>query len=361
MPGRGGDGGCTAAGELRELGGSPRRSHITAAGDGRGGGAPLRPPRASRRARPAPARQPRPPRVSQRALAAAAGQFGGEQEVPPSGERPQRGRDAEGGAGNQPRQRSRRPTGSDPVERPSSHQRAEAPRCRARARRLRPRPGGGCRPSGGYAGPRVRDTSSPRPAENKLLPRNYLKQRSGPRCPDAAGGTGPSTSCAPRRLFPLFGDLRFGAVFLKFGRGWRPGAEARWHYSRSGLAAPPSLPPPKLPSTFGTFPLHPLQGPVTHRVLRPPPQVPPPPDRGRRQRPVPAAGLPLGTEPAAGQGRPGAAVQNTPASPRADKAMQTRRGNGGGGGSSAPPSPPAFARPRDKWEGEQRRVKFYGC
>lgn len=51
VPGRGGDGSCTAASELRELRGAPRRPHINAAA-ARGGGAPLRPPRSARRARP---------------------------------------------------------------------------------------------------------------------------------------------------------------------------------------------------------------------------------------------------------------------------------------------------------------------
>lgn len=219
---------------------------------------------------------------------------------------------------------------------------AKTRRPRATAARARLPPSGGC------AGPRERRGSArrtslpptpPHPmAENKLLPRNCLKQRLGPRCPGAAGGTGPGMGCAPRRFFCLFGDLGY---FLKFGRGWRPGAEARWHYPRSGLAdkrPPPNpvcisfprpAPLPRLSSTFGPFLPHPRRGAVAHRVPRPPPQA---------------------------EAEAGPAVQNTPA-PRADKAAQTRRRL-----LRTPVPSRVCSAPGQMGRTEKNgRVKFYGC
>lgn len=57
VPGRGGDGGCTAASDLRELRGAPRRLHINAAAAARRGGPRSPPPRSG--PRPAPNRAAR--------------------------------------------------------------------------------------------------------------------------------------------------------------------------------------------------------------------------------------------------------------------------------------------------------------
>lgn len=207
----------------------------------------------------------------------AAGQVRGERlccsepPVPPSGLRPQRGRDEAGGAGNQLKQRSQRTTGSAPVERPSSHQRHNTPTLSLPTHEGRRR---------GSAG----DTSSPRSAENKLLPRYCLKQRSGPRCPGAAGGTGPGTGCAPHR-FPSFRGPRFGPCLLS--EVWerlaaRRGGEVALSSQRPDphltmSASPSRAPHPSHVSLPRSAPslLIPARSCETHRVPRPPPQVPP--------------------------------------------------------------------------------------
>lgn len=277
MPGRGGDGGCTAAGGLRELGGARRRSHITAAADVRGGGAPVLPPRPARRPaplQPRPAPAPARPAGPYRGAGSSVGSAGAAVSPGPAEGRRERGLERGTGPGSAHGAPRARPLWSAPFRAPF---RARSPRVSAARARPRPQPDG--------------DTSFPRPAENKLLPRNGSKQRSDGAAPARLAGPGRARVARPAAYSPFQG-VRLWRFLSKV---WERLAARRGHYSRGGLAG--KRPPPKtlsappsharpLPSSSPSQALCPMESP---RPGRAGPCGGAPPGPGARAVPSPAA------------------------------------------------------------------------